>query len=712
MDWPGLASAAVIAAGAIAAYSRTFSVPLLFDDVDAIANNASIRHWGTAFWPPINSTAGGRPVLNLSLAANYAISGTAVWSYHAVNLAIHVLAGLALLGILRRTFAPRAGPAAALVAFCAALLWTLHPLQTESVTYIVQRAESLMGLFYLLTLYCFIRGAGVEPAFAEASAGEKAARRPSWFWFGLSWLACLFGMGTKEVMVSAPLIVLFYDRTFLAGSFREAWRRRGKVYAGLAATWLILPFLIFFAHGRAGTAGFGSGVSWWRYALTQFPALARYLKLSVWPHPLVFDYGTQWVTDFRAVLPSVVVVVGLLAATAWALFRPGLGGKALGFAGIWFFAILAPTSLVPGNRQTAAEHRMYLALIPVMALVVIGIRRRLGRGALPLCLVLAAGLSVVTWRRNGDYRSALSLWADTVARCPANAFAHNNLGCELANLPGRTPAAIAQYEEALRLKPDDAEAHNNLGYAFNAEGRTGEAIAELEAALRSRPDYAEAHNNLGTVLEKMPGRLNDAIAQYEEALRLKPDDAEAHNNLGNALERMPGRLAGAIAQYEEALRVQPGLAKAHNNLGNALGKLPGRLNDAIAQYEEALRLAPDYAEANYNLGNALNADGRPLGAITRYEEALRLRPDYAEAHNNLANTLDAEGRTGEAIAQYEEALRLKPDSTAIHFNLAVVLLKSPGRIDEAVAHLEATLRLQPENDAARQILARIRASQP
>src|ERR1035438_1270270 len=127
---------------------------MLWDYFFRVVDSWTLRHWNTAFWPPIDTSASGRPILNLSLAANYAVGGTAVWGYHAVNLAIHVLAGLTLFGIVRRTFAPRTGAAAVFVAFLAALLWALHPLQTESVTYIVQRAESLMGLFYLLTLYC------------------------------------------------------------------------------------------------------------------------------------------------------------------------------------------------------------------------------------------------------------------------------------------------------------------------------------------------------------------------------------------------------------------------------------------------------------------------------------------------------------------------------------------------------------------------------
>ena len=522
VDWSGFAGGAILAAGAIAAYCRTFSVPLLFDDVDAIAENPSIRAWSTALWAPVATTAGGRPILNLSLAANYAISGTEVWSYHAVNLAIHVLAGLTLFGILRRVFAPREGPAADIMAFSAALLWALHPLQTESVTYIVQRAESLMGLFYLLTLYCFVRGADAEG-------------RPRNRWFALSVAACLLGMGTKEVMASAPLIVLLCDRTIFAGSFREAWRSRWRFYCCLAATWLVLAFLVIATHGRGG----GSGVSWWRYAQTQFPAILRYLRLSVWPRPLIFDYGTQWVTDPWSVLPSAAAVAGLAAAAAWAFFRPGFPAKALGLAGIWFLSILAPTSLVPGNRQTAAEHRMYLALIPVIVAAVIGIYRWTGRAALPFCAALAAVLAAVTFQRNEVYRSALDLWTDTVAHCPGNAFAHNNLSCELEHVPGRTREAIAQYEEALRLKPGYAEAHYNLGRALRAEGRVREAIAEYEETLRLQPDHLAAHFNLAVTLLAIPGRTGEAAAHLEEILRLQPDNGGARQLLAKIRAPQP-----------------------------------------------------------------------------------------------------------------------------------------------------------------------------
>jgi tetratricopeptide (TPR) repeat protein len=658
-DWLRLVSGTILAAGAIAVYSRTFSVPLLFDDNSAIVGNSTIRHWSTAFWPPSNSTASGRPILNLSLAINYAISGTAVWSYHAANLAIHVLAGLTLFGIVRRTLAPRAGPAASLIAFSAALLWTLHPLQAESVTYIVQRAESLMGLCYLLTVYGFIRGA-------------EADGRPRRRWFALSVAACLLGMATKEVMVSAPLIVLLYDRTFVGGSFREAWRRRWKLYVALAATWLPLAGLVASAGwDRNGTSGFGVGITPWAYWLTQFEAVTRYLWLSVWPHPLVFEYGTFRVNRLTEVAWYALVIVMLAVAVLVALWRR----PTMGFLGAWFFVILAPTSVMPGRIQMIVEHRMYLPLAAVITLAAMGIHAAVRRHGWMVFAALALGLGMLTARRNEDYRSELTIWSDTVAKRPNNARAHNSLGVAWSKVPGRLQDAIAQYETALRLQPEDAEAHNNLGVAWShLPGRRNDAAAQYEAALRLQPDYAEAHNNLGLAWSRMPGRLHDAIAQYEAALRLQPDYAVAHNNLGLAWSQIPGRLHDAAAQFEEAVRLQPDYAGAHNNLGLAWSQMPGRLHDAIAQYEAALRLQPDSAEAHYNLGNAWSQmPGRLNDTIAQYKEALRLQPDLAPAWHNLGTVWFHFGNLPAAAAAFREELRLSPNDPAARQALAAAL---------------------------------------
>jgi len=278
----------VIAAGLLA-YHNSFTGPFIYDDLPSILTNLSIRHlWPIwhALSPPHEGgiTVEGRPLVNLSLAVNYAFGGYNVWGYHVVNLAIHLLAGLTLLGVVRRTLLrpvlrERFGAAANELAVATAVLWTVHPLQTESVTYVVQRAESIMGLCYLLTLYCFIRGA--------------ESRRPG-VWYGVSVVACGLGMASKEVMVSAPLMVLLYDRTFLSGSFREAWRRRWPLYLGLAAGWILLGVLVASWQLPATSANAQRlGLSWRQYLATEPGVILYYLRLSVWPHPLCLDYWVR-----------------------------------------------------------------------------------------------------------------------------------------------------------------------------------------------------------------------------------------------------------------------------------------------------------------------------------------------------------------------------------------------------------------------------------
>jgi tetratricopeptide (TPR) repeat protein len=715
-DWLGLAGAAILIIGAIAVYSRTFSVPLLADDTGSIADNPTIRHlW--PIWPVLSPPSGGvtvsgRPVLNLTLAVNYALGGTQVWGYHAVNLAIHILAGLTLFGIARRMFRTNS-----MVAFAIALLWTLHPLQTESVTYIVQRAESLMGLFYLLTLYCFIRHAEVQ------SDGST-----KWLFAAFSVICCLLGMATKEVMVSAPVVVLLYDRTFLAGSFREALRRRSTVYLGLASTWILLGYLVIREGGnRSGSIGFGMGASWWAYGLTQFQAIARYLRLAVWPHPLVFEYGTTQVTNAWQVIPFACLVVPLAAATVLALWR----WPAWGFLGFWFFAILAPTSLISGATQTISEHRMYLALAPVLMAILGGGCARMQRGlgakkesangvALAQSVVLialAGACGFLTVRRNEAYRSALSIWSDTVAKQPDNnAVARNNLGTALAQTPGRIKEAIAQFEDALRERPDYAEAHYNLGSAFSrVPGRQDDSIAQYEDALRlktayaetqkdfaeAKDDFAKAHNNLGLAWSNRPGRSKEAIAQYEEALRIKPDSADAHKNLAASLFSA-GRLPEAIAHYRTAVRLQPADGQNHLNLGLALTGT-GSGSEAIEEFTTALRLNPNLAEAAFYLGVALVDAHRLADGIASYERAIAIRPEYAVAHNNLGVTLSNAGRMSESLPHYREAIRINPGYFEAHCNLGYAL-SILGRTQEAIASFQEAVRLAPANTAARNAL--------
>ena len=641
---------AVIVLAALAAYHNSFSGPFVHDDLPTIVGNPTIRNlWSVAnVWSaPPDTTAGGRPLVNLSLAINYALGETEVWGYHAMNLAIHVLAGLALFGVVRRTLVlrvPRDDSAlqseAAWLGFTVALLWTVHPLQTESVTYVVQRAESLMGLFYLLTLYCFLRGvegrvaSDAGPGAAPTqTGGNRSAGRGSLAagrrWFALSIGACLLGMASKEVMVSAPVIVLLFDRTFVAGTFREAWARREKFYLALAATWLLLVYLWLSTGGnRGGTTGTGTGTTFGAYALTQFPTVVKYLRLAVWPHPLVFNYGAEWLKGVFDVAPAALVVTSLVAGTLVALKR----WPVIGFLGAWFFLLLAPTSLVPGAGQTMAEHRMYLGLAAVACLLVLGLYSWAGRRSLALWLVAAMGLGWLTVERNRDFRSALAIWSDTVAKHPENPWTQVNLGMALYEA-GRPAEALPCFEKLLQVEPNASGVQNDRGLTLAKLGRLPEAAAAYEAALRTSPNYAEAHNNLGLALSEM-NRPAEALVHLERALRLKPQLDAVHFNLGIALTQL-GRMDEAALRFREAIEINPQFATAYANLGTALYQ-SGRTTESIREFETATRLDPQDAMARFNLAMALTQVGRIQDAIMNYREVLRLRPDDAEARENLA----------------------------------------------------------------------------
>ena len=702
-------AATVIALATLAAYANSFQGVFVLDDETSIVNNPTIRHlwpiWRPLSPPSHGETVSGRPLLNLTFAINYALGGLNPWGYHAVNLAIHILAALTLFGILRRTFLlpsvlplpsrERAGvsdvasspntshraSATTSLAFAIALLWAVHPLQTESVTYIVQRAESLCGLFYLLTLYCVIRGStsGTNP--------PSAFRRPpsAFRWYSAAFLACLLGMATKEVMITAPFVVLLYDRTFLAGSFAEALRRRWGLYLGLAATWGLLAYLVLSTGLLGKSAGYGApdAIGAWEYLRSQPAVTMHYLRLSLWPDPLCLDYGRTGIVPTLTETATAGIVVGLLAATTvWALVRH----KDFAVLSAWFFLTLAPTSLTP-LHNLAFEHRIYLALAAVataVMLAVCSLGKWLAHRAsylLPasddvgvfLATLLCLVLGVLAFRRNADYRSEIAMWQETVTKTPHSDAAHFAAGATLQKA-GRPADAITQYERALELNPRYAEAHQNLGVALDAQGRNAEATAHYQKALELDPSYPQALNSMGNAMLKQR-RLSEAIAQFNKALEIRPDYAMVHNDLGLALEQQ-GKFREAKVQYQKAIEIDEGLALAQCNLGNAAVR-DGNFYDAIAHYEKAVQADPRYSEAHNNLGNTLMHLGRLSEAVDQYERALEINPRYAEAQNNLGVAFYKEGKIREALARWRETIRLQPNALVTLNRLAWALATHP-----------------------------------
>ena len=436
------------------------------------------------------------------------------------------------------------------------------------------------------------------------------------------------GVQTCALPISAPLLVLLFDRTFFAGTFGAAWKERRGLHLALAATMAVVVWLaVRSGASRGNGAGGAEAVTSWHYLLTQAKALVLYVRLALWPHPLVVDYGTSVVTSLGEVVVPGLLVLTALGATAWALVRR----PAVGFLGAWFFVILAPSSsVVPLATQTMAEHRMYLPLAAIVVALALLMRRLGARTAAIAGAGLVALWGGLTVWRNHDYRSSVAIWEQTVRYQPNNERAHNNLGQALYQA-GRLAEAVPELQAALAIRPT-VEVHGLLSLTLAALGRAPEALPHAREAVRLNPAAAPVHEALGRVLADL-GQLEPSARELQEAVRLDPALAEARASLGLVLARL-GRLAEARGQLEAALNLEPDNPMAHGNLGSVFFQM-GNLDEAARQYEQAVRLNPAYAEAYFNLGMTREEQGRTGDAVRQLQRALELQPDLAPARELL-----------------------------------------------------------------------------
>ena len=447
-------------------------------------------------------------------------------------------------------------------------------------------------------------------------------------------------------MVTAPVLVFLYDRTFVAGGFRKAWTARRTFYLGLSATWTGLAYLLAtMGATRGGSAGFSHGVEWWPYVCSQCEAVVHYLRLGLWPSPLVFDYGQGLTASLRAIWPQALGLAALLGGTVYSLIRR----NPFGFVSAAFFILISPSSsVVPIITQTWAEHRMYLPLACEITVVVLCFHAAVGRST--ACVVLAAiavGFSLLTFRRNCDYQTARAIWADTAAKRPNNPRARLGLGDALFE-EGQLDAAVNQFCEALRLEPNLARAHASLGVGLLAQGNPKDALIQCRRAVELVPGNASMRANLGDILRKT-GNFSEAIAQYEIAVQLSPDDAFAHAQLATALMQS-GQIQEAIPHFETALRIDPDLTEARCNFATALLRT-NRVEEAIVQYRCVLRSTPGDADVHFLLGSALAVVGRRTDAIEQYKIALRFEPKHADARRELERLQEVTNSTSASISK-------------------------------------------------------------
>jgi tetratricopeptide (TPR) repeat protein len=619
-----------------------------YDDYDYVVENPKVTNgltldgiqWALTHVHAFN----WHPLTTISHMLDCQLFGLQPWGHHLTNILLHAVAAI-LLFLALRELTGSLWPS-----LLVAAVFAVHPLRVESVAWVSERKDVLSGVFFMLILWAYARYA--------RGYGARSFRYIA--------VVVLFALGLmcKPTLVTVPFVLLLLDYWPL---------RRGEPPSSLGRgiarnTWpqLIVEKLPLFVLSAASCVA---------TLLAQNPALdfdaslkpplgervgnalisyVAYVGQMIWPARLAVLYPYP---EGNLKVPQVILALLLLLTISVAFFLWRKKYPFLLIGWLWYLGMLVPMiGIIQVGSQVRADRYTYLPQIGLYLLVVWSAtelfhRWRRTRNILVITAVLIIiALTTRSYLQISYWRDTETLWKHTIASTSNNYIAHNNLADTLSQ-SGRFAEAIAECQKALKIKPDFAAAHNNLGVALlqnkqSADGARGQ-----------------------------DGAVDEAIEHYRKALQIKPDFTQAHSNLGDAL-----------------------LQK-------------GQIDEAIAHHQKALQIDPDYAEARYNLGKALVAEGKYNDSIAAYEAAVLLRPDYYEAHHNLGCVLAAIGKNDEALKQFNEALRINGNSAESHCYLGV-LLRRMGHRDEAIAHLNEALRLKTDYEFAKQQLRELGVPAP
>ncbi len=594
-------------------YSNTIQAPFVFDDGINIVENQSIRDLG-GFWPP----SGSRYLGILSFALNYHFHGLDVSGYHLVNIVIHILNAILVYWLLSLTIQlplfKWSGSKIFLFPFLSAVIFLVHPVQTQAVTYIIQRFTSLAAFFYLMAVIFYIK--------ARIWNGRTILLLS---YYALSLTFTVMAMKTKEISFTLPLIIALYEFTFFRSTTFRSLRGRLLYLLPFLATMLIIPLgMVHIGRplgeligelSRASAETSVMPISRQDYLLTQFRVIVTYLRLLFLPinQNLDYDYPISYSLFEPQTLISMISLISIFAVAIY-LFKRSLKtdnvyGVLAYFGILWFFITLSVESSIIPISDVIFEHRLYLPSVGVIislhaALFYLLEKIWEGRQWQTLIIfyliIITPVLSTAAYLRNAVWKDNRTLWADVVKKSPNKARPHNNLGNAYARL-NLIGSAEEEYKSAIRLDPDFADAHKNMGDIYRFKGELEKAVLEYSIAVKLKPDLPEVYLQLGNIyLEQQ--RWDKAINEFRTAIILRPDYPIAHFNTGIAYARM-GSMESAIQGFRNAIILKPDYAEAHLNLGSVYGQM-GMADEAIKEFKTALEINPGMEEARNNLAIA------------------------------------------------------------------------------------------------------------
>jgi Flp pilus assembly protein TadD len=703
-----------------------------WDDNELVVENTEIRSLDfdriiAMFTPKPGHTY--QPVRVLSYTVDYYFWQLNPAGYHGVNILLHALSAFLLyfllMEVLRKIRPEWKDNENRIISLFTALLFVVHPLNVEAVTWISSRKYGLLAFFSFLSLFFYL--------------ASRREQKVNIIYYLASLGVYLLALLSSPFSLTFPCLLFLYDFCRASkNSIFSILKKHGSYYV----PYCLLAVLYFFIQWSALRAGVDNTIKP-HYLnqplytfLTMLSILLSYLKNILFPF---------WLNNRYIVKPSltlfdikVITSIFIILGSSIYVFRQTMkGNKFPLFCLGWFFVWWLPAANIIPLSTKLADRYLYLSAVGLFLLFSTFIVQFAGGNykkiralaVFTLFTVVIFSCSYLTIQRNKVWANSLTLWQDSLRKEPDSRIAHLNLG-EILDEQGRLEEAIAHYGEALRLDPRFAEAHNNLGVTLAKQGKVEEAITHYLEALRLYensdkvrmnfaasidpptkqqkqiisdvndlilpPGYARALSNLGVALA-LQGKFAQATAYCQRALELRPQWSEGHNNLGNALAAQ-GKFHEAVHHLSRAVELKPSYADGHNNLAVIYVRL-GRFAEASAHYRKAIQLKPDSAEIHNNLGVALAAQGKLDEAVEHYKRAVELKPKYAEAHMNLGNGLCDQGDFHRGTAHLSRALAIDKNSAEIHNNLGVALARQ-GKLEEAIVHFTVALRLQPDYEQA------------
>lgn len=658
-------------------YSNTFHVPFIFDDISSITQNNVIKRLDNFLFNASGHTYNPRRFIGyLTFALNYRLGGLDETGYHIFNLAVHIINAMLVYALVFLTFRTpylknsSLFPSSGWIALFSGLFFVAHPVQTQAVTYIVQRFTSLATMFFLLAFLFFIK-------FRFSRESEDPSRGKTLSLYVLALLSIILAMKTKEIAFTLPIVMVLYEIIF----FRSTLRRRLLFMVPILLTLLIIPLSLLSVDKPLAevlsdvneVTIVQTEVSRGDYLLTQFRVITTYIRLLFLPvcQNLDYDYPIYHSFFSLPVLSSFLFLIAVLLLGAGLYFLSLRGNmenrqetRLIAFGIFWFFLTLSLESSIIPITDPIYEHRVYLPSAGFFIAVVTGLmllfgsfRKTVGspeKSLLPVLGAVVLIFAAATFSRNTVWQEEDRLWEDVAEKSPAKARTHLNLGLAY-DKKGRSEDAIRSYLTALRLEPGSAKARNNLGTIYVHQDRFGEAEQELHSAIRLDPEFPPPYYNLGNLYGKQ-GRFEEAIRELRTAIRLDPDYTEAYVNLGLIFSKM-NRLEDAFSEFQTALGINPDDPNVRFNLGTLYWKV-GRSEEARREYLAAIALKPDFAEAHNNLGALYFKMGLLEEAIAEFQTVIRMHPDDGRAHYNLALLYRKQGRESDALREFRIAERL------------------------------------------------------